>query len=223
MERALQLTADGSHTLYVPALQVSYHSKHGAVQESRHVFIEAGLRHRAAQKKELAVLEMGLGTGLNALLTLQEVQQQGLTVSYHAIEAYPLQATEAAQLNYAAQLSWPQAHSLLAQLHGLPWQQPTILLPGFTFTKHQGLLQHFELSTCFDVIYYDAFAPLAQPELWTQAIFEKLLALAAPGACLVTYCSKGSVRRAMQAAGWQVSKLPGPPGKREMVRAFKAL
>ncbi len=215
MERHVQITADGSATITIPAMQVTYHSKHGAVQESNHVFIQAGLEWMIQQGlKHIRIFEMGFGTGLNALLTAEYIQTLPIKISYYSAEAYPLNTTESASLNYTNQ-------ALLQQLHNSSWNQPTAITSNFTLHKLLTTLDKCSINEPIDLIYYDAFAPSAQPELWTEAVFAKLYNWTAPGGILVTYCSKGDVRRAMQAAGWVVEKIPGPPGKREMVRAHK--
>ena len=221
----VRITADGSPTLYVPALDEHYHSRHGARQESRHVFVEAGLRPLLAaglgQDKPLCILEVGLGTGLNALLTLEATQAAGAAVAYTGYETLPLPPAAVAAL--APQ--WTDSRQLsqaFGYLHGAPWGASTALGPGFELTKIQAQIQAADLPARFyDLIYFDAFAPEKQPELWTEAIFAQLYAAAAPGAVLVSYCAQGQFRRNLRAAGWRTEKLPGPPGKREMTRATK--
>ena len=219
MKLEIIVTDDGSHTVSVPELEVMYHSRRGAVQESVHVFIEAGLRHvleRPEPPGVVRLFEMGLGTGLNALLTLLEAQHQRVRVHYTAVEAYPLSAEEASALNYGEDAA---QRALLQRLHTCPWNEDVALTEWFTFRKEQTKLADYRGSAPFHLIYYDAFAPKAQPELWTEKTFRQLYGLLLPGGVLTTYCSKGDVRRAMRAAGLTVTKLPGPPGKREMVRA----
>ena len=191
----------------------------GAVQESLHVFLQAGLDFRIGRgAKTIDILEMGFGTGLNALLTAIAAAERFVPVHYTTLERYPLSASEAGMLNYPQLLgheNWFQ------QLHASPWEEDIRVNEHFVLHKaHTGLLDYTP-QKFFDVIYYDAFAPSAQPELWTQPVFHKLYDCLHPGGILVTYCSKGDVRRAMAAAGFTVGKLPGPPGKREMVRAEK--
>jgi tRNA U34 5-methylaminomethyl-2-thiouridine-forming methyltransferase MnmC len=221
----VRTTADGSPTLYVPALNEHYHSHHGAAQESRHVFIEAGLRPLLAaglgQKQPLRLLEVGLGTGLNALLTLEASQGTGATILYLGYETQPLPAAVVAAL--APQ--WADS-PLLSQgfrrLHELPWGQAGMLAPDFLLKKYACPIQAATLpADCYDLFYFDAFAPDKQPELWTEDIFYNLYRAAAPGAVLVSYCAQGQFRRNLRAAGWLTEKLPGPPGKREMTRARK--
>lgn len=220
MERILQITADGSHTISIPAMEVTYHSKHGSIQESNHVFIDAGLQYYidTYDLQNMKILEAGFGTGLNALLTAIRAREKQLTVEYHTIEAYPLQPAELANLNHGSLL---KEEDLFQKIHQCEWEVPVQLHPYYTIHKHQTSIKQFNSSTGFDCIFYDAFAPTAQPELWTESIFAKLYSLMNADGILVTYCSKSIVRRAMQASGLRVTKIPGPPGKREMVRAFK--
>lgn len=220
MKRHLQLTADGSHTIQIEDLQVTYHSKHGAIQESKHVFIDAGIAYLQQMNNlsEVRILEMGFGTGLNALLTAIFCDQMDLRVNYHSIEAFPLATDEVSLLNYGSLL---QQEAIFSLLHTAHWNTATTIHPKFELYKHHSKLDTFISAENFNLIYYDAFAPTAQPELWTVEVFEKLYRLLAPEGILVTYCSKGAVRRAMEAAGFRVTKLQGPPGKREMVRAFR--
>lgn len=224
MERHIIPTADGSVTISIPASGLTYHSKHGAIQESMHVFIRAGLHYMLSKDvthKPLRILEMGFGTGLNALLVLQESIRTGLPVSYETIEAFPLENVVYSRLNYCEQLQAPELQLLFLQLHESSWDTTHAITNGFSFTKRNISLESFSSRDPVDLIFYDAFAPSAQPELWTVEIFQKLFDLLRPGGILTTYCSKGDVRRAMMAAGFTIEKIPGPPGKREMVRASK--
>ena len=219
----VRTTADGSPTLYVPALDEHYHSTHGARQESAHVFIEAGLRPLLAAEagRPLRVLEVGLGTGLNALLTLQAAQAAGAAVLYDGYETRPLLPATVAALQPQWQAEVPLA-AAFAQLHAAPWGVAQELAPGFVLAKLAEPVQATALpARHYDLIYFDAFAPEKQPELWTEAVFAHLHAAAAPGAVLVSYCAQGQFRRNLRAAGWHTEKLPGPPGKREMTRARK--
>lgn len=224
MELQIIPTADGSVTISLSASGITYHSKHGAIQESMHVFIGAGLHHllsKAITHNPLRILEMGFGTGLNALLVLQESIRTGLSVHYETIEAFPLENVVFSQLNYCHQLQAPELQPLFLQLHECAWNTTNGITDRFSFVKRNNRLESFSGSAPADLIFYDAFAPAAQPELWTEEVFRKLFDLLNPGGVLTTYCSKGDVRRAMIAAGFSVEKIPGPPGKREMVRAGK--
>jgi tRNA U34 5-methylaminomethyl-2-thiouridine-forming methyltransferase MnmC len=221
----VRTTADGSPTLYVPALDEHYHSHHGAAQESRHVFVEAGLRPLLAaglgQNGLLHVLEVGLGTALNALLTLEAAQAAGALIAYDGYETFPLPAAAVAAL--APQWSDKAAlSSAFKQVHGAAWNEVLAIDEILFLTKIQQPVQEANLRPAlYNLIYFDAFAPEKQPELWTEDIFAKLYAAAAPGAVLVSYCAQGQFRRNLRAAGWLTEKLPGPPGKREMTRARK--
>lgn len=221
MKKEIIQTADGSHTVSIPEMNVTYHSVHGAIQESRHVFIEAGLAYlsgRLEQPGILRIFEMGFGTGLNAFLTAIKATEAQTEIHYTAIETSPLFLEEVTTLNYTEVLGH---RDLFQQLHQSNWNDETVINEFFTIEKQRLSLLDFTTSNRFHLIYFDAFAPSAQPELWTKEIFEKLFAAMLPGGMLVTYCSKGDVRRAMMAAGFTVEKIPGPPGKREMVRAEK--
>ncbi len=220
MKREIIITADGSHTVAIPSLNVTYHSRHGAIQESMHVFIEAGLRYLITQSTTLSInlFEMGFGTGLNAFLSAMEAQKQQRKIQYTAVERYPVSPEKAMALNYTQAL---QNHPLFTELHTCSWDEAVMINDFFTLKKVKTDLTNFSSRQIFDLIYYDAFAPTAQPELWTIEVFQKLFDLLAPGGVLVTYCAKGDVRRAMIAAGFTVTKLPGPKGKREMLRAEK--
>lgn len=221
--RQLITTSDGSHTLFVPELGEHYHSVHGAVQESMHVFIKHGLEAIAAGDGPLHIFEMGLGTGLNLLLTaLQPLERP---VHYVSVEAYPVSTEEAASLNYGNLfVDHPEAATLLKTIHTLPWNKPKELKPNFTLHKIHAKLAEIAWPTLphFNLVYFDAFAPDAQPGLWTEEVFQAIYNQLAPGGLLVTYCAKGSVRRALKSAGFSIEKLPGPPGKREMTRATKS-
>ncbi len=219
MHIELLLTADGSHTLLVPGTDMTYHSKHGAIQESVHVFINAGLHYAMQQKNSLKVFEMGFGTGLNALLTYLETHLHDIRIEYHTVETSPIDSKMVSLLNYPEQLDNATLAEPLKAMHHAPFEEALALSPAFLFTKFNNCITVFKAPAKYDIIYFDAFAPNAQPGLWTQEVFEMIKSMMEPGGCLVTYCSKGDVRRALLAAGFTVSKLPGPPGKREMIRA----
>ncbi len=213
---AVMQTADGSTTLYLPGLDETYHSRHGAVQESLHVFVEMGMGFFPSGN--LSILEVGFGTGLNSLLTLCKSETRDSSVHYVSLETAPL------SLEVVRQLSFPGYGSaeLLMALHDAAWNEPVEMTRNFTLQKVNLGIQEFPIGEeRFDLIYYDAFGPRAQPEMWTLDIFHRLYKTLRTGGILVTYCSKGQVRRDMQQAGFRVEKLPGPPGKREMVRALK--
>ena len=206
----LIVTDDGSHTLEVRS-GVTYHSRFGALQESRHIFIAAGLH--AVGASPVRVFEMGFGTGLNALLTLLE----GRPVHYETVETEPLD--QAQELNFCEVLGRPDCRPLFERLHTAEWARPVDITPGFRLCKNRQDIRGYTLREPADLVYYDAFDPVVQPELWTLELFAGLFHQLAPGASLVTYCCKGAVRRALQAAGFETEKLVGPRGKREFLRA----
>jgi len=215
-------TGDQSDTIFVPALNESYHSSHGAVQESMHVFIEAGLSHLDPATGTINVLEVGFGTGLNALLTLLEAERQGKKFEYTAIEAYPLERGLWRQLNYPDMLCTPGHKDIYEKLHLAPWGKPEEITNLFRLHKiHNRLEEYSPPVETFDLVYFDAFSPSTQPELWTKEIFLKLFLSMKPGAILTTYSVKGDVIRALRASGFIVEKIPGPPGKRQITRAVK--
>lgn len=221
MTRQIILTQDGSHTITIPALKVSYHSTFGAVQESKHVFIEAGLKPLLQSYAHIHILELGFGTGLNALLTLGEIADTDKTVAYTAIEPFPLTTEEVNGLNYCKHLQRPEWQMYFHQLHSCEWEKNEPITERFSLHKTIHPLPACTRIPMQQLVYFDAFAPAAQPELWSREVFDLLYRLLEPNGILVTYCSKGTVRRTMQAAGFEVEKLPGPPGKREMIRAKK--
>jgi tRNA U34 5-methylaminomethyl-2-thiouridine-forming methyltransferase MnmC len=217
MPAQLIVTADGSHSLFVPELNEHYHSVHGAVQESMHVFIDAGLRY-VEGKKELNILEVGMGTGLNVLLTLLNAKTQ---VRYHALEAYPITPVTVEALNYPDLLNCVHLKPAFRLVHSCEPEAHTGLSSHLNFVKHITKLEDFRSTEQFDLVYFDAFAPRVQPELWTRQVFEHLFSMMGEGGALVTYCAKGEVKRNLKAAGFSVEALPGPKGKREMTRAVK--
>jgi len=226
MLRKLILTDDGSHTIEIPELSVNYHSTHGAVQESNHIFIDAGLRYlnstcRFGRNGELRIFEMGFGTGLNALLTLIEAESLEQKIYYEVVELFPLTADEAALLNYCDILSRKDLQSSFDLLHSCAWREDVRVSADFTFRKFNVSLIDYDTNNPIHLIFFDPFDPVAQPDLWTQEIFQKMFSILQKDGILVTYSSKGSVRRAMQAAGFEIEKIPGPPGKKEIVRAVK--
>lgn len=220
-KRELYTTADGSSTFFVAQWDEHYHSIHGAIQESNHVFIEAGLKYfiEKYQLTTIKIYEVGFGTGLNAFLTASYLQTTTIKVEYYASEAYPLSLEEVEMLNYTEQMEEHQKE-LFLKLHTAPWNEKAEISNQFTLIKKQEFLESRTLIGSLDLIYFDAFAPSAQPELWTEDIFSNLLHDISDKGILVTYCAKGSVKRAMKSAGWKIESIPGPPGKREMTRAF---
>jgi tRNA U34 5-methylaminomethyl-2-thiouridine-forming methyltransferase MnmC len=221
MDRALvrhEITSDGSSTLFSETFGVSYHSVHGAVQESEHVFIDAGLKEAIKNKSSLRILEVGLGTGLNALLTWKYTTHNEFKVDYTALEAFPISLEDAMHLDYNA-FSLPAKPDDLIRLS---WEQPIALSERFTFTKVSAKWPDYDSLQGYDLIYYDAFAPNAQPEMWQTDALSRSVELLNTGGIWVSYCAKGDVRRTLEALGLLVERLPGPPFKRHMLRARKA-
>lgn len=216
-------TADGSLTIHLPLWDEQYHSKHGAIQESKHVFIKTGLHHfcELHDVEELAILEIGFGTGLNALLTSQEAEILNRSILYDGVEAYPISLQQVQGLNYPEMLGITETSFL--KLHSVSWETPQEITPSFTLHKKQKLFKDITAIDAYHLIYFDAFGARVQPELWTQEVFKTMYTALKQDGVLVTYAAKGSVRRAMQAVGFTVERLPGPPGKREMLRATKTL
>ncbi len=220
MKTILEKTDDGSHTLFVPELKEHYHSVNGAVQESRHVYIEAGVR--ACEKDTVRIFEVGFGTGLNALLTYLDALDSRKNIYYSSIELFPISLQLVNSLNYPSLFSSEQK-TVFKDLHLCAWDQQVDVTDFFHLKKIQGSLLEYDLDGegLFDVVFYDAFAPDKQPEMWKQSIFTKLFKTLSPGGIFVTYCAKGVVRRMLQKSGFEVERLAGPPGKREMLRARK--
>lgn len=215
------MTGDGSHSISVPGLNVAYHSVYGAIQESMHVYIKAGLIDSSIFDYVGVhhVLEVGFGTGLNALLTLIEGDKHKNRIYYTGIELYLLDKTTTDQLNYCEQLNQAHYKPLFEKMHQCDWEEIIEITRYFRLTKIKCNLANCSTENLYRIIYFDAFAPAAQRKLWTKEVFDKIYSLLQPGGILVTYCSKGEVRRNMIAAGFEVEKLPGPARKREMLRA----
>lgn len=220
MERKIIVTSDGSKSLYLPEWDETYHSRHGAIREAYHVFIRNGL-DLFEEGRGLRILEMGFGTGLNCFITWLESQRRNLMVSYLGLEAYPVSLETVRQLDYATALNRERDKPLFEELHRSEWEETVSISQGFSLRKEKKRFSDFDRTDEFDLVYFDAFGPRVQPDLWTEPMFHALFRGLRAGGVLVTYSAKGSVRRAMQAAGFVVERLPGPPGKREMLRATK--
>ena len=219
MEREIIITGDGSKTIQIKEWNEQYHSKHGAIQEAYHVFIKNGLD--LFQNRSISILEIGFGTGLNAFITLLEAPKRRLKIDYVGVEAYPVIEDEIKELNYIVELEALSRRSDFEKLHSCPWERTSIITPDFGILKEQKDFREIHNSEQFDLVYFDAFGARVQPELWTEQIFSKMFEALKKNGILVTYAAKGSVRRAMLEVGFEVERLPGPPGKREMLRARK--
>jgi tRNA U34 5-methylaminomethyl-2-thiouridine-forming methyltransferase MnmC len=219
LKRKIITTADGSKTIRIEDWNEQYHSMHGAVQEAYHVFIRNGLS--LFRDRQLSILEIGFGTGLNALITLLESGKRGLDIAYKGVEAYPVAREELEQLDYMTTLDARNSEQYFWRMHQTSWGESYPISANFSLIKQQIDFREISDIDLFDLIYFDAFGARVQPELWTEEIFAIMFASMKENGVLVTYSAKGSVRRAMQAVGFVVEKLPGPPGKREMLRALK--
>jgi tRNA U34 5-methylaminomethyl-2-thiouridine-forming methyltransferase MnmC len=216
------ITADGSSTLVLPGLNEQYHSKKGAIQESKIVYIAHGFNY--LKKTNLTILEIGLGTGLNCLLTYAAFidNKEVISIDYTALEPFPIQNNLIDKLNYPALIEIENAEQVFQQIHACKPNEKVFLEKDFTFTYSNDSVQTYvPKNTNFDLIYFDAFGPAVQPEMWTSEIFEKMYALLNPNGVLVTYCAKGEVKRTLKSVGFKVEGLNGPPGKREVTRALK--
>ena len=219
--RKIIQTEDGSHTLFVPELDENYHSTHGAIQEAEHIFIKEALAFAVKDKNSLNVLEIGFGTGLNSFLSLLFAQQNNLELFYHGLEKYPVVEEEYSVLNYAFDEKDNQADFM--NIHQAEWGRSTEIVKGFSLKKERVDFREMQLpSNYFDVVYFDAFGPDVQPDLWTEKVFQLIYDSMKVGAVMTTYSVKGVVRRAMKSVGFEVEKIPGPPGKREISRAIKS-
>lgn len=227
MKREIIITEDGSSTIHLPDLNEQYHSKHGAIQEAYHVFIKHGLHYFLKSKfntknqTEVTILEIGFGTGLNSFISLLEAEKLNVDINYIGVEAYPVLMQEINLLNYPEVLNVIERDNLFKKIHKITWNEIHEITSQFSLTKQQKLFTEIEDENTCHIIYFDAFGARVQPELWTETIFKAMYKALKSKGVLVTYSAKGSVRRAMQSVGFKVEKLPGPPGKREMLRGEK--
>jgi tRNA U34 5-methylaminomethyl-2-thiouridine-forming methyltransferase MnmC len=211
-------TSDGSHTIYVPQLDEHYHSIHGAVQESSYIFINNGFDVCTADP--VSILEIGFGTGLNALLTAVKSLSGTRDVHYTSIEKYPLDISTINSLNHN-KFAGDQGMELFQLIHSSPWNISVNISTHFSIKKIETDFTKEKLSGSYDLIYFDAFGPDKQPEMWTREMFSEISAVTNKNGILVTYSAKGEVKRSLKACGFEVNLLPGPPGKRQMIRAVK--
>ena len=223
LKRQIIKTGDGSTTIHLPDWNEQYHSKHGAINEAKHVFIKHGFEYilQLESFDSIEILEIGFGTGLNAFITFLEAEKINQSIYYVGVEAYPVAFEEAKLLNYPEVLSAKELENVFEKMHSVDWEKSTMISSNFALTKKKLFFSQIEDKEVFNLIYFDAFGARVQPELWTSAIFEKMFNALKQNGVLVTYSAKGSVRRAMQEVGFKVERLPGPPGKREMLRASK--
>ena len=220
MKREIIVTKDGSTTIYFPDINETYHSKFGAIIESNHVFIDMGLK-LFSDKPEVSILEIGFGTGLNALLTIIESSKNKQNIFYTGVDAYPVALTEIQQLNFVSELNNQIEQELFDKMHTSNWDEQIKLTDHFNLTKKEQFFQQIDDQNVFDLIYFDAFGYRIEPELWSKTIFEKMYRALKPNGVLVTYACRSSIKLDMISIGFKVEKLPGAPGKREMLRASK--
>ena len=216
MKKELIITKDGSHSLFVPDLNETYHSVHGSISEAIHVFINSGLLSHP--KKKINILEIGFGTGLNTLLTLENIKNR--KIHYTSLEPYPISSEIYNKLNFHT-VTNSNAETFF-KLHTSDWEEKVFISENFTLYKTQKKIQNFISKKKFDIIYFDAFSPEKQTEMWTTEVFEKCFDLLNKDGFLVTYCAKGIFRRTLKSVGFEVISLDGPPGKRQMTRANKS-
>ena len=219
MEREIIKTLDGSTTIHLKEWDECYHSKHGAIQEAKHVFIKNGLS--LFENKPVSILEIGFGTGLNAFITFLEAQQKLQKIDYVGVEAYPVDAKEVLAMNYVDELEAGDFEKIFQKMHEVEWDQKNEISSEFYLTKRKQFFDEINDFETFDLIYFDAFGYRVQPELWSTEIFQKMYNSLKSNGVLVTYAARGVVKRNMIEVGFTVEKLAGPPGKREMFRAFK--
>ena len=230
MKRKIITTSDGSKTIQIEDWNEQYHSIHGAIQEANHVFLKHGLLffyeschpELVSESHPINILEIGFGTGLNAFLTLIEAEKLKQQINYFGVEAYPVETEEINQLNYVELIS-KDYKAAFEKMHAITWEENHQITTNFQLEKQQKFFKEITANNVFDIIYFDAFGARVQPDLWTEEIFAIMFKAIKENGVLVTYSAKGSVRRAMQTVGFTVERLPGPPGKREMLRARKML
>ena len=221
MKREIVITGDGSTTIRIPDWNENYHSSHGAIQEAKHLFVTHGLDVFQNQD-EISILEIGFGTGLNTFITFLETLTKD-KVNYVGVEAYPISAAEVAQMNYVSELKAAQYATNFEKMHASDWEHEIAITTQFNLTKRKQFFQDINDKNQYHLIYFDAFGYPLQPELWSEAIFVKMYEALLPGGVLVTYACRSVIKNAMLAAGFSIEKLPGAPGKREMLRATKVL
>jgi len=222
-EKKFLITEDGSHTIFIPELDETYHSTHGAIQESTYVFIEQGIAFQQSRKshEKIRVFEVGFGTGLNALLSALFAEEHQLVIEYDTIEAFPLELAEIEKLNYQQLIDNNLVVDFFNKIHECQWEKLMGISTYFLLKKIKKALQNHELHEKYDICFFDAFAPSKQAEMWEKDVLEKVYNGLIKGGLFVTYCAKGQLKRDLKSIGYEVETLPGPPGKNEMVRAIK--
>jgi tRNA U34 5-methylaminomethyl-2-thiouridine-forming methyltransferase MnmC len=215
----IRTTADGSKTLYLPEIDENYHSCHGAIQEANHVFIKNGLSE-FKEKQSISVFEMGFGTGLNALLTLVWAQENEIHVDYEGVEAYPISPELCFQLEYPECLNVNKKNDFEKMILA-EWNQTVQISHYFEIKKNDLKIENWSSDKKFDIVFFDAFGPRVQNEVWEIDVLKKMFDVLLPGGILVTYCAQGQFKRNLKSLGFELESLPGPPGKREMIRARK--
>ena len=227
LKRKIIITEDGSTTIHIPEWNEQYHSTHGAIQETQHVYIKNGLHYFIQENnsenisENISILEIGFGTGLNAFMTLLEAEELNIKISYKGVEAFPVSTEELKQLNYVEQLKVPIKATIFNKLHTISWEEEQLITNWFQLNKEQKDFSEINEKNTFNIIYFDAFGAEIQPELWTEEIFKNMYDALKTNGILVTYAAKGSVKRALRNVGFTLKRLQGPPGKRHMLRATK--
>jgi tRNA U34 5-methylaminomethyl-2-thiouridine-forming methyltransferase MnmC len=220
LKREIIQTADGSTTIHLPEWNESYHSKNGAIQEAYHVFIKSGFS--LFESEPITILEIGFGTGLNAFITYLEAKKECQVINYVGVEAHPVIFDELLQMNYVTELDAENEFSIFENMHTSAWENKVMISDSFSLTKRKQLFEDLDDEDAYDLIYFDAFGFRVQPELWSLEIFKKMFKAMKSGGILVTYACRSSIKNAMLDAGFTIEKLPGAPGKREMLRAKKS-
>ena len=219
MKREIIQTKDGSTSILLPDWNETYHSKFGAIQEAKHVFIKNGLS--LFEGKSVSILEIGFGTGLNAFITYLEANNLNQTIDYTGVEAYPVSEEDALKMNYVSELEANSSEEIFLKMHQASWNEKVNLDADFALEKQNKKFQEINEEEKYDLIYFDAFGFRVQPELWSLEIFQIMFKALKPNGILVTYACRSSIKNAMAASGFEVEKLSGPPGKRQMLRARK--
>lgn len=220
-EKKLIITGDGSHSIELIGRNEQYHSVHGAIQESQHVFIEYGLKQIAPAKNEISILEVGMGTGLNLLLSYLFSLNKKIIINYLGLEPYPVKEELWKQFNYSRQLDQTGLQEIFNQIHSSNWEEKIQLSEDFTIEKKQLSIIGYDPDRKFDLVYFDAFNPDLEPELWSEDVFRNIFNKMNKESLLSTYSTKGIVKRALRSCGFEIFKQPGPTGKREILNAWK--